>query len=103
MANRSRELFHHDINICMEISSDIRREMSMQYAVENHWPMDINFVQLGPRVIKMHTELVDILRFKDLLQQSLVWQAFMKKNPDPFLFSRKLELQQANIVHARPG
>jgi hypothetical protein len=86
MADRSRELFRHDIDICMQISSDIHQEMSMQYVVKNHWPMDINFVQLGPRVIKMHAEFVD-LRFKDLLQQSLVWQAFMKKNPDAFVFS----------------
>jgi hypothetical protein len=103
MTANSRALYHHDVQICIEIRRDIQGKKTLVDAIKNDWPTEINFALIGPRVANMRNQLFDYLHYKDKLAQSPVWKAFRQENPDISYFARNLDAQQANIGNARPG
>lgn len=103
MVDGSREMFHHDIQICIEIKTDQRRRTSQAYGTKKHWPTTIDFAQLGLRVVKMYQDLVALLQYHDVLDASVVWKVFRKENSNLVSFVRNLDAQAANMEKARPG
>ena len=103
MVDGSQQIFHHDVQICIEIASDNRRQKSLEYAIKAGWPMKIDFACLVPRVNKMHKDLISVLSFEDALEDCPVWTAFLQENSNLWSFARDRERRQANIANARPG
>jgi hypothetical protein len=103
MVDDTREMFFHDIQICMAIKTDQRRRKSKADGTKKRWPTAIDFLQLGPRVVNMHQDLISLMQYQDVLDASVVWKVFLKENSNLASFVRNVDAQAVNMEKARPG